>query len=238
MLGLFGRAIARDRIELELRTERQFRYEAIVVGGTVALGSLAAYLSTSAYASRYAAVFFPLFVLVVAGGVSRFIDRRLQMAVLLVMLGLSMMGVYHGATSPRTQAEELAAAVAERARPGDLVIYCPDQLGPAGARAMPPDLDQVSFPDFSAPERVDWVDYADRIAAADPAAFAEQAAARAGPSRGIYLVWNGEYKSAEGKCEALLDGLSTARGGGQVLVPDGGGDFFEHAQLVWFPPTT
>ena len=23
-----------------------------------------------------------------------------------------------------------------------------------------------------------------------------------------------------------------------VVDPDGGGDFFEHAQLVWFPPTT
>ena len=133
---------------------------------------MAAYLSSSAYASRYAAVLFPLFVLVVAGGVSRFVDRRVRLVVLLVMLGLSMMGVYHGATSARTQAKELAASVAERARPGDLVVYCPDQLGPGGARVMPPGLDQVVFPDFSGPERVDWVDYADRIEAADPAAFA------------------------------------------------------------------
>ena len=42
----------------------------------------------------------------------------------------------------------------------------------------------------------------------------------------------------QGQCEAVLDGLSAARGGGQVLVPDGGAEYFEHAQLVWFPPQT
>jgi hypothetical protein len=238
VMGLFGRAVARDRIDLELRTERQFRYEAIAVAGTLALGCLAAYVSSSAYASRYAAILFPLFILVVAGGISRFLDRWIRLGVLAVVVGLSMIGVYHGATSARTQAEELATAVRDTAQPGDLVVYCPDQLGPAGARVMPNELDQVVFPDFSPPERVDWVDYAERIEASDPAAFAAQAAERAGADRGIFLIWNGEYRSVEGKCEALLDGLSAARGGGQVLVPDGGGDFYEHAQLVWFPPTT
>jgi hypothetical protein len=238
VLGLFGRGVARDRVELELRTERQFRYEAVVVGLTIAIGAAAAYASASAYASRYAAIFFPLFILVVAGGVSRFLDRWVRFAVLCVVVALSLMGAYYSATAPRTQAEQIAARVAAHAQPADLVVYCPDQLGPAGARAMPADLDQVVFPDFSSPERVDWVDYTDRNQTADAAAFATAAVERAGPGRGVFLVWNGEYKGVEGQCEAVLDGLSAARGGGQVLVPDGGGDYFEHAQLVWFPPQT
>ena len=63
---------------------------------------------------------------------------------------------------------------------------------------------------------------------------------RRGPARaaGVFLVWNGEYRGVQGQCEAVLDGLSAARGGGQVLVPDGGGEYFEHAQLVWFPAQT
>ena len=236
-LGLFGRALARDRIELFLKTEQQFRYEAVVVALTVAFGSIVAYATASAYASRYAAVIFPLFVLVVAGGVRRFTDRWLQVAVLGVVLLLSIMGAYYGATAPRTQAGQIARSVADRAQAGDLVVYCPDQLGPAGERAFPSGLDQVVFPDFASPERVDWVDYAERNGEADPGVFANAAVARAGTG-GIFLIWNGEYRGIEGKCEAVLDGLSAARGGGQVIVPDGGSDYYEHAQLVWFPPAT
>jgi hypothetical protein len=209
----------------------------LVLGLTLAIGAAASYASASAFASRYAAVLFPLFVLVVAGGVSRFTGRWIRFGVLCVVLALSLMGAYHGATAQRSQAREIARGVAAQAQPGDLVIYCPDQLGPAGLRVMPAGLDQVVFPDFSSPDRVDWVDYAARNDAADPALFASDAAARAGADRGIFLVWNGEYRGLEGRCEAVLDALSAARGPGQVLVPDGGGTYFEHAQLVWFPPT-
>jgi mannosyltransferase len=237
-LGLFGRGLSRDRIELELRTERQFRYEAVVLTLTLVFGAAAAYAASSAYASRYAAVFFPFFILIVAGGVSRFLGRWVRFGVLCVMLGLSLLGAYHGATAPRSQARQIATSVAEHAQPGDLVVYCPDQLGPAGSRVMPANLDQVVFPNFAPPERVDWVDYLDRNEKADATAFAAEAAARAGAGRGVFLVWNGEYQGVQGQCEAVLDGLSAARGGGQVLVPDAGGSYFEHAQLVWFPAQT
>lgn len=238
LLGLFGRGIARDRIELNLRTERQFRFEALVVALTLAIGTVVGYASSSAFASRYAAVAFPLVVLVVAGGVSRFVGRWVQFAVLATLVSLSLMGAYYGATSPRTQAREIGRAVAAHADPGDLVVYCPDQLGPAGAREMPDQLDQVVFPDFRGPERLEWVDYVERFAAVDPAAFAAEADARAGASRGIFVVWNGDYRGTEGKCEGLIAALSASRAGAQVLVPDGGSAFYEHAQLVWFPAAT
>jgi hypothetical protein len=235
---LFGRAIARDKIELDLRTQPQFRHESLVIGLTVAIGVVSAYVAGSAYASRYAAVFFSLLVLVVAGGMSRFADRRVRAAVLLVVVALSLVGGYYVATSARTQAEQIATSVAAHAEAGDLVVYCPDQLGPAGARLMPADLDQVVFPDFTRPSRIDWVDYADRNQGVDANEFATVASTRAGPDRSVFVVWSGDYRGVEDQCERVVEALSAARGPGQVLVAEDGDEYFEHAQLVWFPPGT
>jgi mannosyltransferase len=238
LLGLFGRGIARDRIDLELRTERQFRFEALVVGLTLGIGTAVGYATTSTFASRYASVVFPLFVIVVAGGLSRFVGKWVQFGVVAAVLALSLMGAFFGATAQRTQAGQIGTAVADHAQPGDLVVYCPDQLGPSSEREMPDGLDHVVFPDFLGPERLEWVDYLDRYAAGDPATFASQAVERAGSQHGVFLVWSGDYRGTEGKCEELAAALSGVRPGGQVLVPDGGSKYYEHAQLVWFPPST
>jgi len=37
----------------------------------------------------------------------------------------------------RSQAPEVAAVLAAHAKPGDIVAYCPDQLGPALYRLLP-----------------------------------------------------------------------------------------------------
>ena len=47
----------------------------------------------------------------------------------------------------RTQAGEVAAVLRADAAPGDVVVYCPDQLGPAVHRLAPPGLDEVTYPD-------------------------------------------------------------------------------------------
>jgi hypothetical protein len=48
-------------------------------------------------------------------------------------------------TEQRTQAVEVAAAIDGLARPGDVVAYCPDQLGPAHSRLIRSDVDQLTF---------------------------------------------------------------------------------------------
>ena len=61
---------------------------------------------------------------------------------------------------------------AAQAQPGDLLIYCPDQLAPATDRLLRrdgPALVESVFPAGSTPARVDWIDYEDRAVAADPA---------------------------------------------------------------------
>ena len=58
--------------------------------------------------------------------------------------------------------------------PGDLVVVCPDQLGPATLRSLPDDIDAVGLPAFDRPERIDWRDYQARNEAADPGVAAAE----------------------------------------------------------------
>ncbi len=235
LLAVFGVARGGRHIDIDLVTVRQFRFEAVVLVLTLLIGVGISSLAGSAFASRYAAVFFPLFVLLVAGGITRFGDRRVLAGAFSAVLALSLMGAYWTTTYQRSQAREAARAINAAANPGDLVVMCPDQLGPAYSRSLRDDLDAVTFPAMTAPDRVDWVDYGERNAASDPAAFAADALARAGDHQ-VFLVWQTTYKTFEGKCEALLDALSAARPGSTTIVADGGTRFFEPAAVTVFPP--
>ncbi len=141
-LGLFGVAVSTQKMQIDLRTVGQVRYEAVVVALTLGMGMVAGLLTRSAFASRYASVIYPLFALIAAAGVTRFTSRPVRFGVLAAYLGFSMLGVVQVAlVYQRTQARAIAEAVAASgAQPGDLVVYCPDQLGPGGSREMPPDL--------------------------------------------------------------------------------------------------
>ena len=237
VLGLFGRAVDARHIQLDLRTVPQFRSEAIVTGVTLAIAAVVSYVTWSAYATRYAAVFFPLVMTVVAGGLLRFVGRWVQFGAFVALVGMLSVGALYNVHDQRTQLRQISEAVAAEAGPGDLVVYCPDQLGPAGSREMPADVEQVVYPTFDGPRIVDWRDYEERNTEADPQAFAERALAEAGPDHSIFVVWNGSYRTFEGQCEALVSALSASRPS-QELVADGGGTFYEHATLTWLPPTS
>ncbi|MCD9623005.1 glycosyltransferase family 39 protein [Rhabdothermincola salaria] len=234
LLGLFGRGIDRHTIRLDLRTVPQLRPEAALVALTMVLGTVFIYATWSAYATRYAAVVLPLYFVLVAGGITRFVGRAVRVGVLVVVLTAMSIGAIWNVRDQRTQARVNAEAIASEAGPGDLVIYCPDQLGPAGSRELGDDIEQVVYPTFGDPERIDWVDYGERNTAADPDAFAAEALARAG-DRGIFLVWNASYRTFETQCERLLSAIATARPTIE-LVPNRGGTFFEHATVSWSPP--
>ncbi|MCU0310459.1 MAG: glycosyltransferase family 39 protein [Acidimicrobiales bacterium] len=233
LLAVFGRGVDARSILLDLRSERAYRPEALLFVSTLGLGTAFTYLTWSAFATRYAAVVFPLFAVLVAAGLTRFLHAWVRLGGLAVVLALFAVGAVFNVTDERTQSEEWAAAIVAEGRPGDLVVYCPDQLGPAGSRELPDGFDQVVYPTFGSPERVDWVDYAARNAAADPEAFAAQALDRAG-DRGIFVVWNGSYRTFDGQCEALVNAIAAARPA-RELVPDGGGRFFEHGTVTQAP---
>ena len=118
--------------------------------------------------------------------------------------------------SQRTEAPKVAAVLKKDAKPGDIVAFCPDQLGPATYRVVsdPSQFKMVTFPRGIGPQFVDWVDYADAVNAGQPAKFAAQLEKAAGSKHRIWLVWQLGYKTFGTKCETLAvllgeDGLTT-----------------------------
>jgi len=217
------------RVTLDLRTAPTARVELILVALTAAIGTVAGYATSATYQSRYAAVFVPLLLLVVAVGITR-VPGVAQLVVGAALAGLSLAGIVYTHVFDRTQAGVVADAVAARAEPGDVVVYCPDQLGPAYSRAVRRaaggDLVELSYPLLSSPVRVDWVDYADRNAAADPAAIAEEVRERA-DGHAVFVVWMSEYRTFGEQCEELVNAL----GAGELLVTSDGQSYYEPANL-------
>src|ERR687898_209450 len=211
-------------------------------GGTLTESSLAAlvvalflalarFATNATYQSRYAAVFVPLLLLAVAVGITRIPGAARVVAggayLVLAVAGVGWVNYYQ-----RTQAGEVGDAVAEHAQPGDVVVYCPDQLGPDYSRAMPDGLGltELAYPALTGPERVDWIDYAERNEAADPVRIAEEIRGRAG-DRAIFLVWVSDYLTLDEQCEELL----TALGPANSLVVQDNAKFYEPAFLHWVP---
>ena len=194
-LALFGVALDGHRIELDLRTRRPPRALAIATAGTLALAIAVGLVTRSAFQGRYAAVVLPTFLLLVVLGMATLADRRVRLGVLAVAVALGLAAAASNVTTNRTQAGQVAAAIRAGAKPGDVVGYCPDQLGPSVSRLLPSNLVQLAFPTGQPPQRVDWYDYSARNAAGQPATFARSLAARAGPGHSIWLVWLSGYKS-------------------------------------------
>jgi hypothetical protein len=236
LLAVFGWGIDRWRVGVDLRTRPGFRVEGLLVVLTLGLGLAAAFVASSAFATRYAAVFFPFTVLLVAGGFTRFTDRWVRFGATLVVLAGFVVGIVFVSTDQRSQSRDNAAAITAVAEPGDTVVFCPDQQGPSGSRELAgEDLELLAYPTLDSPERVDWYDYEERNDAADPAAIAAEIDARAGDGQ-VFVVWNGEYRTFEDQCEELVATLGALRPGGRVEVEFGGGDYFEPSTLVVFPP--
>jgi uncharacterized membrane protein len=219
-----------NQITLDVRTAPSVRKELAIVALVIAIGSVAGVVTSATYQSRYAAVIAPLIFLTVAVGITR-VPGPARLLVGVVYLTLSLAGVVWINYYQRTQSAPIAAAVAERAQPGDVVVYCPDQLGPAFSREMPDDVEGFSYPTLGSPERVDWVDYAERNAAADYNEIASEVRRRA-DGHAVFLVWMPGYRTFEGQCE----GLSTALGATATLVAQDSNRYFEPAYLQYAPP--
>ena len=234
-LAVFGRPIDGRRIELDLRTQPRGRGLAFVIAATLIIAIAVGLVSASGYAARYTAVVFGLFILLIALGTTVFMDPRVRYGVIAVAVGFGLAAGLTNVTVQRTQAGDIAAAVRAEARPGDVVAYCPDQLGPGVSRLLPGTYVQLTYPRAESPVIVDWVDYEKRANAADPVAFANVLDTRAGPGHDIFLVWSGAYRTHVGVCEQIVDRLSTLRPATRVVAarPE---EFYENAELHRFQP--
>jgi hypothetical protein len=232
VVAVFGARSRRRAVELSFERLHTVTAEVVLAALTLLIGTTVALATDSTYATRYASVFVPLLLVAAAVGASRLpytVGITWGAAAVLLSLG----GIAVNVVDDRTQARDLAEAIEDGAVAGDVVAYCPDQLGPAVDRELDAPVEQVTYPDLDGPELVDWVDYVDRIDAADPQAFAEEAHRRA---RGtVWLVLSGGYRTHDGVCESVANALIGLRGSGPAVVR-ADTDFFENASLLRFAP--
>ncbi len=208
-LGLFGVATDRFHIDLDIRTRPLGRPVGVAVAGTLAAAILGGLIFNSTFDARYASVVFVPLILLVAIGIYTFRDRRVRLGVLAVAVVAGLTSAIPNVTTDRTQAGQIASQIARQGKPGDLVVYCPDQLGPAVDRLLPSGrYQQTTFPRGTGPTFVNWVDYGTASAAGDPVAFSQHVETQA--TRGghqIFVVWAPQYQTFGLKCEGLIQTL-------------------------------
>lgn len=209
---------------------------AVLVGvtlGTLLLGAVSLHLSGDGFAPRHATVAFAPLVLAVAL-VTRELRPRVAAVAVAALAVLGLVVAVPVALEPRTQAPAVAAVLRDQVAPGDVVAACPDQLAPALTRLLPAaDRPTQLFPAGSTPERVDWTDYPQRVAAADPEAFAAALDRRAGAAN-VWLVASPNYVGVGRRCAAVQRALATLRPDLTRAVPLRRG-VFENAAL-WRAP--
>ncbi len=174
-----------------------------------------------AYTARYSAVAVPLVAVAAALGALALPGRRLPLGALALLTAVGVASGVTAAAEPRTSAAQITAAIRAAAAPGAVVAYCPDQLGPPVQRLLGPSYEQVVYPTLEPAQRIDWVDYSERQAAADPAAIARRLDALTG-SRELVVVAAAGYRTFESQCGELLVNLTSLRGPAMLSRDTGG----------------
>jgi hypothetical protein len=222
-LGLFGFSAAGRTepgiVTLDLRGRPPGRMLAAAAGLTMAMAVAVGQITSSAFAIRYAAVVFPLVILLAALGCATLAGTWVGPVVLGLVVALGLATAIPNAAGDRTTAGRVAAALRAEARPGDVVAYCPDQLGPSVSRYLgdAPGLRQLTFPRATPPQLVDWVGYLEANQA-PPAPFARMLVDRAGPDANVWVVWAPNYRTFGTRCQGLLTDLRALRPDEQRLV--------------------
>jgi hypothetical protein len=165
-------------------------------------------------------------------------EQPLRVLALVVITCIGLIGGVRNVIENRTQGGDIARVISAEYERGDVVVYCPDQLGPATSRVLDgtPGLVQMVFPTGDRPKLVDWVDYTERNSRADAVAFAQKVLDRAGTGNTIWYVSSYGYTGGnEGKCEQIRDALTGQRPGLSLPVVQGE-SIFESMGLTRYPP--
>lgn len=221
LLGIFAVAGTARRIELDVLVPRTTRGVSYMLVGGLAGATTLNYLAGGAFQSRYSAIVFPFYILLVARGFAILRDQRILGALLLLTVALGFAGGVRNVQTQRTQAGGVARAIAAQAKPGDVVVYCPDQIAPSVHRLLPAELGlvELTYPSFAGPERVDWVDYKDKLGRVNTNDFGAEAIRRAEGHQLFYVSAPG-YITHPGTCEALSTVLGESRDSRQLTVSD------------------
>ena len=237
LVALFGAALDPRRIELDLRTRPAVRWETAAAFGTLVLGLVAASVGGTAFDGRYAAIMFPLLVVVLAFSLTVFASTRIRVGFLAAIVLLGFAGGYRSVVDQRTQSGQVAEVIASEARPGDVVVYCPDQLGPDTSRLLEgvPGLHQETYPDGASPRRIDWVDYRERILRRNPGEYARSVLAEMAPSATVWFVGSSAFRHFGSSCDVIGATFAEEREAITRVLPDLDG-IVEHMGLTQYTP--
>ena len=219
LLALFGVARNERFIEIDLYTVSAARWEWGIGSIALGLGISLAFVSGTAFQTRYAAMFFPFYILAVGMGLMALKNRRIRYGLLAVVIALGFMSGIRNSRTDRTQATEIAKVLIEDAKPGDVVGFCPDQLAPDVARllASTNSLGLYAFPNLQGPELIDWTDYELRNKRSNPEKYARALIAKAG-NHDVWFVWAGGYRTFGIKCERVVGELTRERGNREIVI--------------------
>jgi mannosyltransferase len=238
-LALFGIGRSSRIIELDLHGRPRARGTSFIVVGTLFAAIGGGILTSSAFSPRYAAVVFLPLLLLVALGTTTFLDERVRLGVLAVAVAAGLVGSFQNIDTQRTQAPKVAAVINAQAKPGDIVAFCPDQIGPAVYRVVDHTAryTMVTFPRGTGPAFVDWVNYAKTVHAASATAFAAKLVAEAGTTHRIWLVWQPGYQTYGVKCQVLATTLlDQPTLGGHTWVTNSPTKYYEPMNLTEYAP--
>jgi hypothetical protein len=235
--GIAGRAVDGRFVMVDLRGHEPGRTLFFLATMTLVIAVAAGQVVGNAWADRYTATAFVPFLLVAGLGATVLTDKRLFRGVVLCAAVLGLVGGIWDVQRERTQAQDAADILTHLAKPGDVVLVCPDQLGPGLARTVPPWLSVHVVPTYAAPDRVNWVDYETRNKAADGYAVADRALAEAGPTGTVFFVASGSYRTYEELCVDVQGRLNHERSRvSQVMLQGTPGEVYENYTMLRFRP--
>ena len=220
VLALLGVLACRiDRRELVLRFAGGNLDRAwLCVLLTLSLGGGVALVMAGAFEARYAAVVVGFLLVLASRGISMLPSwPRLIVLVVVVLFGLAVS--VDEARRDRTQGTEAAALIAAGIETGDVVAFCPDQVGPATLRALAGSPTSIAYPRGDG-HFVDWQDYGEAIAGVSVDDFVSDVLAGA-EGHNVWLVSGFGYKSFGNRCEAIINEFGRTHDTHQLLAPRG-----------------
>jgi hypothetical protein len=246
-LGIFGVAKSRWEVAVDVRTREPGRTFGFVAFATLLAAAAGGIISGSAFSPRYASVVFVLLLLLVMLGVLTLGDPTVRVVVVGVVAVAGLAVGIENVWTQRTQAPQVARVLSARARRGDIVVFCPDQLGPSVYRYFQSTQTDRSgrngrfvmetYPRGIGPAFVDWVTYEKVVRASDPAAFANAVERVAGTAHDVWLVWAPGYQGFGNDCQALAGDLGAGLGYSErAWVTTAPATYYEPMSLIQFIP--
>ena len=216
-------------------TDRGWLRVAVGIGlATMLLGAAVSLATDTAFQGRYGV--FALVPVVLAAAVGlRHLPGTGSVFVLALLVLLSGVSVARELGRDRTQVGVAAQAILDDGAATDVVVFCPDQLAPAGHRLLADRFVTLSHPMLDDGRRVDWANYARRNASVDVASVADGIVLRAGHGATVWLVWMDGYETIGGQCGDLRQALAERLGRPTKVVRADGDAFDDAANLSRFP---